>query len=78
MTAKEFLEKQILGYDHFTRLTKTGISPDEDNIALFAEDYHKHKLKLLLIDFLSKIGSSLEAGITNEQIVSDYLYEINL
>lgn len=47
MTAKELLEEEKFGYDHFTKLTSTGIEPDEDNIAEFAEEYHKRKLKLL-------------------------------
>lgn len=45
MTAKEFLEEEKFGYDHFTKLTSTGIISDEDNVAQFAEDYHKLKLK---------------------------------
>ena len=47
MTAKELLEDERYGYDHFTKLTSTGINPDEDNIAEFAEYYHKRKLSLL-------------------------------
>ena len=53
MTAKELLEDEKFGYDHFTKLTSTGINPDEDNIAQFAEDYHQAKLKLLNIDDVS-------------------------
>lgn len=49
MKAIEYLEEQNFGYDHFTKLTKTGINPDNDNIAQFAEDYHQAKLNLLTI-----------------------------
>jgi len=49
MKAKEYLEEQKFGYDHFTQLTSTGINPDNDNIAQFAEDYHQAKLNLLTI-----------------------------
>ena len=49
MKAIEYLEEQKFGYDHFTKLTSTGINPDNDNIAQFAEDYHKAKLNLLTI-----------------------------
>ncbi len=45
--AIEYLEEQSFGYDHFTQLTSTGINPDNDNIAQFAEDYHQSKLSLL-------------------------------
>ncbi len=53
MTAKELLEDERYGYDHFTKLTSTGINPDEDNIAEFAEYYHKRKLNLLGIHIVS-------------------------
>ena len=36
---KEYLEKQGFNYDHFTKLTSTGISPDYDNIIQFAEAF---------------------------------------
>jgi hypothetical protein len=49
MKAIEYLEEQKFGYDHFTELTSTGINPDNDNIAQFAEDYHQAKLNLLTI-----------------------------
>ena len=49
MKAKEYLEKQEFNYDHFTKLTSTGISDDIDNIIQFAEDYHQAKLNLLTI-----------------------------
>ena len=54
MKAIEYLEEQKFGYDHFTKLTSTGINPDNDNIAQFAEDYHKAKLNLLTIPVVSK------------------------
>ncbi len=44
MNAKEFREGNDYSYNHFTRLTPTGISPNYDNIEAFAEAYHKHKL----------------------------------
>ena len=53
MTAKELLEDERYGYDHFTKLTSTGINPDEDNIAEFAEYYHRRKLNLLGIHIVS-------------------------
>lgn len=49
MKAIEYLEEQKFGYDHFTQLTSTGINPDNDSIAQFAEDYHQAKLNLLTI-----------------------------
>jgi len=49
MKAIEYLEEQKFGYDHFTELTSTGINPDNNNIAQFAEDYHQAKLDLLTI-----------------------------
>jgi hypothetical protein len=54
MKAIEYLEEQKFGYDHFTKLTSTGINPDNDNIAQFAEDYHQAKLNLLTIPVVSK------------------------
>lgn len=36
---KEYLEKQEFNYDHFTKLTSTGIIPDYDNIIRFATDF---------------------------------------
>ena len=56
MKAKEYLEEQKFGYDHFTELTSTGINPDNNNIAQFAEDYHQAKLNELTIRGVS--GSS--------------------
>ena len=53
MKAKEYLEKQEFSYDHFTKLTSTGISDDIDNIIQFAEDYHQAKLNLLTIPVVS-------------------------
>ena len=54
MKAKEYLEKQEFNYDHFTKLTSTGISDDIDNIIQFAEDYHQAKLNLLNIPDVSQ------------------------
>jgi|GEM_PF-2750804 hypothetical protein len=54
MKAKEYLEKQEFNYDHFTKLTSTGISDDIDNIIQFAEDYHQAKLNLLTIPVVSQ------------------------
>ena len=41
MKAIDYLNEQKFGYDHFIKLTSTGIEPDYDNIAQFAEDYCK-------------------------------------
>ena len=57
MKAIEYLEEQKFGYDHFTKLTSTGINPDNDSIAQFAEDYHQAKLNLLTIPV---VGNSLD------------------
>ena len=54
MKAKEYLEKQEFNYDHFTKLTSTGISDDINNILKFAEDYHQAKLNLLTIHIVGK------------------------
>ena len=54
MKAKEYLEKQEFNYDHFTKLTSTGISDDINNILKFAEDYHQAKLNLLTIPDVSQ------------------------
>ena len=54
MKAIEYLEEQKFGYDHFTELTSTGINPDNNNIAQFAEDYHQAKLNLLTIPVVSQ------------------------
>lgn len=43
--AKEYLEEQKFSYDSFTKLTSTGIEPDYNEIAIFAENYHQHRLK---------------------------------
>lgn len=53
MKAIEYLEEQKFCYDHFTKLTSTGINPDNDSIAQFAEDYHQAKLNLLTIPDVS-------------------------
>lgn len=54
MKAIEYLEEQNFGYDHFTELTSTGINPDNNNIAQFAEDYHQAKLNLLNIPVVTQ------------------------
>lgn len=47
MTAKDFRIEQDYPYNHFTRLTSTGIAPDYDNIDEYAKKYHQEQLKLL-------------------------------
>ena len=37
--AREYLESKGFNYDHFTKLTSTGISPDYDNIIKIMSDY---------------------------------------
>lgn len=54
MKARKLLDKEEFDYDHFTRLTSTGIEPDYNTIAQFAEKYHQEQLKLLDIDSVSK------------------------
>lgn len=54
MKAIEYLEEQKFSYDHFTELTSTGINPDNNHIAQFAENYHQAKLKLLGIGVVTK------------------------
>ena len=54
MKARKLLDKEEFDYDHFTRLTSTGIEPDYNTIAQFAEKYHQEQLKLLNIDSVSK------------------------
>lgn len=44
MTAKEFRKKQDYPYNHFSKLTSTGISTNYKNIEEFAETYYKYKL----------------------------------
>lgn len=63
MKARKLLDKEDFDYDHFTRLTSTGIKADYNTIAQFAEDYHQEQLKLLNIDNVSK---SLEKECTNQ------------
>ena len=53
MKARKLLDKEEFDYDHFTRLTSTGIEPDYNTIAQFAEKYHQKQLKLLNIDNVS-------------------------
>jgi hypothetical protein len=53
MKARKLLDKEEFDYDHFTRLTSTGIKADYNTIAQFAETYHHEQLKLLNIDFVS-------------------------
>mgnify|MGYP003639196735 CR=1 FL=1 len=59
MKARKLLDKEEFDYDHFTRLTSTGIEPDYNTIAQFAEKYHQEQLKLLNIDFVSKAKAEL-------------------
>ena len=47
MTPREFRQEQEFEFDHFQELTSTGIKPNYVNIELFADEYHKAKLKLL-------------------------------
>lgn len=47
MKAKDFRQEQDYPYNHFTKLTSTGISPDYTNIEEFAEAYHESKVKTL-------------------------------
>ena len=54
MTPREFRQEQDFEFDHFSKLTSTGISPDYVNIELFAHEYHKRKLNLLNIPVVSK------------------------
>ncbi|MCP4354319.1 MAG: hypothetical protein GY793_01560 [Proteobacteria bacterium] len=77
MTAKELLEDEKFGYDHFTKLTSTGINPDEDNIAQFAEDYHQAKLKLLNIDDVSNQRELLIAFIESHHEKHHYSYPVS-
>jgi hypothetical protein len=89
MKAKEYLEKQEFNYDHFTKLTSTGISDDIDNIIQFAEDYHQAKLNLLtipvvsqqreLLNFLKWYDDDLEYNSkqTHEQLILSYVQKFN-
>jgi len=56
MTPREFRQGQNLEFDHFQELTSTGINPNYVNIDLFANEYHKAKLKLLGIGVVSNCG----------------------
>ena len=47
MKAKDFRQEQDYPYNHFTKLTSTGISADYDHIEAFAEAYHESKVKNL-------------------------------
>jgi len=74
MKAKEYLEEQKFGYDHFTKKTSTGVNPDNDKIAQFAEDYHQAKLNLLNKDVVVKSLPSEEEinFIANEESQQDW------
>lgn len=45
MKADEYFKEQKFSYDHFTKLTSTGIEHDVFRVCEFAESYHKHELK---------------------------------
>jgi len=48
MEAKEFRKEKEFEFDHFLKLTSTGIKPNYTNIEMFANEYakHYHKEKL--------------------------------
>ena len=46
-TSREFRQEKEYPFDHFCKLTKTGIEPDYVNIELFAYDYAKEVVKQL-------------------------------
>lgn len=74
MTAKEFREKQGYSFDHFTKLTQTGISPNYDNIELFAEEYATQQLQLggvSLRSFNQKI-ESYEIALKYSEELKEY------
>lgn len=58
MTAKDFRQEQDYPYNHFTKLTSTGISPDYDHIEEYAEAYHQAKVENL--DLHSVVASFLK------------------
>ena len=45
MTPREYRENQKFPFDHFLKLTRTGICPNYDNIENFAENYYEAKVK---------------------------------
>jgi hypothetical protein len=45
MKARKLLDEKEFDYDHFTRLTSTGIEADYNTIAQFAEEYYQTKLE---------------------------------
>jgi hypothetical protein len=71
MKARKLLDKEEFDYDHFTRLTSTGIEPDYNTIAQFAEKYHQNQLKLLNID---SVRLSLPTDIQIEE-TADVAYK---
>lgn len=66
MKARKLLDKEEFDYDHFTRLTSTGIKADYNTIAQFAETYHQEQLKLLNIDNVRLCFSEAVGEITSE------------
>ena len=67
MTAKDFRQEQDYPYNHFTKLTSTGISADYDHIESFAEAYHQSKVKNLGIHgvngfYYLKAGDTVKNG----------------
>jgi glutamine cyclotransferase len=55
MKARKLLDEKEYGYDHFTRLTSTGIEADYNTISQFAEEYHQQQVKKLNIEESNKI-----------------------
>jgi hypothetical protein len=49
MKATEFRQEQDFKFDHFSKLTQTGIKPNYENIDKFAESYHQNELKKLRV-----------------------------
>ncbi len=64
MKAKDFRQEQDYPYNHFTKLTSTGISPEYDNIEEFAEEYHEAKVKTLGLFSVSKRSELLIGLLT--------------
>lgn len=54
MTAEELLEQENFSYNHFTKLTNTGIEPNKENISKFAEFYLKQKVNSISDDDIQK------------------------
>lgn len=68
MEARKLLDKEGFDYDHFTRLTSTGIEADYNTIAQFAEKYHQEQVNIMPCSLTAENGAK-------SLLIGEFFYE---